>query len=111
MTPLYPQETGLLDSQLLLSPGCKLPFAFVCHAVSLVRMRLQGPAPLGGNFTFVVGSKRLRSNHHPMKSINITAAPASMTKPIIIARDGNPVPCWSGVVLCISLEFGEVVGV
>jgi hypothetical protein len=46
-----------------------------------------------------------------MKSINITAALASMTKPIIIAMDGNPVFCWSCAVLCISLEFDEVVGV
>ncbi len=82
-----PQGTGPLDNWLLLPNGWVLPFTFIFHDVSLTRTRLQGSAPLGGNFAFFTGSKRLRRSHQPMKK-NTMAAVAPGT-PIASAMNGK----------------------
>lgn len=86
-----PQNAGLLDSWWLLPKGRVLEFTFVFHCGLLVRTRLQGLAPLGGNFTFFTGSKRLRRSHQPMKKNPIAAiAPGT---PIASAMNGKAPFC------------------
>ena len=55
--------------------------------ILFVRTRLQGPAPLGGNFTFFTGSKRFRRSHHPMKKKAM--APVMPGTPMANAMNGK----------------------
>lgn len=59
---------------------------------SLLRVRLQGAAPLGGNFGNGAGSRHLRAIIHPGMSSNPSRATLKM--PIMRAENGKVLPGW-----------------
>ena len=86
-----PQNAGLLDNWWLLPKGRVLASTFVFNCGLLVRTRLHGLAPLGGNFTFFPGNKRLRRSHQPMKKNPIAAT--ALGTPIASAMNGKVLFC------------------
>ena len=59
---------------------------------SLMRVRLQGAAPLGGNFGNNSGSRHLRAIIHPGMSSNPSRA--RLKRPIMRAGNGKVLPVW-----------------
>lgn len=73
-----------------------------------VRTRLQGPAPLEGNFDELTGSNFLRRKYHPKRRMEIVKVQAA--KPMIRASTGKPPFCRSCEVCCAP-PVDDVVGV
>lgn len=59
---------------------------------SLLRVRLQGAAPLGGNFGDNTGSRHLRRIIHPAMSSNPSRD--TLPRPIMRAEKGKVLPGW-----------------
>ncbi len=59
---------------------------------SLMRVRLQGAAPLGGNFGNDAGNRHLRTIIHPSMSSNPSRA--TLPRPIMRAEKGKVLPGW-----------------